>query len=123
MKQLLFLLSACVLLISCDYTSGSGNIITDTRAVGNFNSISVSSSFDVEVKIGPAAAIRVEADDNIMKYIVTNVSGNELRIKMEGMHSLNNVHMKVFITTPSLIRINADASATVKVLDIIKSTI
>ena len=120
MKQLLFLLSACVLLISCDYTSGSGNIITDTRAVGNFNSISVSSSFDVEVKIGPAAAIRVEADDNIMKYIVTNVSGNELRIKVEGMHNLNNVHMKVFITTPSLNRINADASASVKVVDILK---
>ncbi|WP_462222260.1 head GIN domain-containing protein [Ferruginibacter sp.] len=120
MKQLLVILSAFVMLNSCDYTTGSGNVITETRNVGNFNSISVSSSFDVEVKIGTTAAIRVEADDNIMKYIVTNVSGNELRIKMEGMHSLNNVHMKLFITTPSLIRINADASATVKVLDIIK---
>ncbi len=120
MKQLLVILSAFVMLNSCDYTTGSGNVITETRNVGNFNSISVSSSFDVEVKIGTTAAIRVEADDNIMKYIVTNVSGNELRIKVEGMHNLNDVHMKVFITTPSLIRINADASATVKVLDIIK---
>lgn len=120
MKQLLVILFAFAGLNSCDYTTGSGNVITETRNVGNFNSISVSSSFDVEVKIGTTAAIRVEADDNIMKYIVTNVSGNELRIKVEGMHNLNDVHMKVFITTPSLIRINADASATVKVLDIIK---
>jgi Putative auto-transporter adhesin, head GIN domain len=120
MKQLLVILSAFVVLNSCDYTTGSGNVITETRNVGDFNSIAASSSFDVEVKIGPVAEVRVEADDNIMEHIVTKVSGNELRIKIEGMHSLNNVHMKVFITTPSLIRINADASASVKVLDVIK---
>lgn len=121
MKQLLFLSIAIITLNACDYTSGSGNVITNNRTVEAFNSLSVSNSFDVEVKIGPVAEVRVEADDNIMEYIVTKVSGNELRIKVDGMHSLNNVHMKVFITTPSLTRIKADASASVNVLDVLKN--
>ena len=120
MKQILFFLISCVLLASCDYTTGSGNIITQNRSVGNFSGISVSNSFDVEVKIGPVAEVRVEADDNVMKYIVTNVSGNDLRIKVEGMHNINNVHMKVYITTPELNSIKASASSSVKVLDVIK---
>ncbi len=120
MKQLLIFVVAIIALHACDYTTGSGNVITNNRTVEAFNSLSVSNSFDVEVKIGPVTEVRVEADDNIMEHIVTKVSGNELRIKVEGMHSLNNVHMKVFITTPSLNRIKASASASVNVLDIIK---
>lgn len=121
MKQILFFLTSCVLLASCDYTTGSGNIITQNRSVGNFSGISVSNSFDVEVKIGAVTEVRVEADDNIMKHIVTNVSGNDLRIKVEGMHNINNAHMKVYITTPELNSIKASASSSVKVLDVIKN--
>lgn len=121
MKQIIFFLITSVLLASCDYTTGSGNIITQNRSVENFSGISVSNSFDVEVKIGLVAQVRVEADDNIMKYIVTNVSGNVLRIKTNGLHNMNNVHLKVYITTPELNSIKASASSSVKVLDVLKN--
>ncbi len=120
MKQILFLLSALMLLNSCDYTTGSGNIITEKRTVGNFSGISVSTSIDVEVKIGPVAAVEVEADDNIIAHIVTNVSGGILKISTEELHNINNAHIKVYITTPVLKSINANSSADVKVLDVIK---
>ena len=120
MKQFILLCTAFIVLNSCDYTTGSGNIITQKRLVGNFTGISVGGSFDVEVKIGPVTQVTVEADDNVIKYVETSLSGNTLKIRTEGLHSMNNVHLKVFITVPELRSVKASASASVKVLDIIK---
>ena len=120
MKQFILFCTAFILLNSCHYTTGSGNIISEKRSVGNFTGISVGGSFDVEVKIGPVTQVTVEADDNVIKYVETRVSGNTLKIRTEGMHSMNNVHLKVYITVPELRSVKASASASVKVLDIIK---
>lgn len=121
MKQISFLLTAiCTLFCSCNYETGSGNIISEKRQVASFSGISVGGSFDVEVKTGTAQSVEVEADDNIIKYIETTVSGNVLKIRLSGMHSFNNVHLKVLITTPGLESIKASASADVKVQDVLK---
>lgn len=121
MKQIVFFLFTLVTLASCRFTTGSGKIISETRAVGNFDGITVGGSFDVEVKIGPVTSVVVEADDNIMKYIVTTISGSTLRIRTEDLNNYSDVHMKVYITTPSITTIKASASAEVDVNDIITS--
>lgn len=122
MKQIFFLLVIVFTLTSCQYTTGSGKIVTETRTVGNFDGITVGGSFDVEVKIGPETIVEVEADDNVIRYIKTTVSGNNLKIRTENNHSFTNTHMKVFVTTPALKNISAAASADVIVEDVIKST-
>jgi hypothetical protein len=120
MKQIILFLSACIALNSCDYTTGSGHIVNQKRSVSSFTGISVGGSFDVEIKTGDSQQVEVEADDNIIKYVETSVSGGVLNINLEGMHSLNNVHLKVVITTPELASITASASADVKALDQLK---
>lgn len=109
-----------IALNSCNFTTGSGNILTENRAVENFTGISVSNSIDVEVKMGSAVTVQVEADDNIIKHIVTTVSGGILKIRIENLHSFNNTHTKVYITTPVLKSVEASSSADVKVMDVIK---
>ena len=121
MKQLLFLLFIVLTITSCDQTTGSGNIITETRSTGSFDAISVGGSFEVEVSMGDALSVKVEADDNIMKYIETRVSGNTLKIRTEKMHNYSNVHMKVYITVPSLTSISSSASAEVVANNILTS--
>ena len=74
------------------------------------------------MKIGPVTSVVVEADDNIIKYIETQTIGNTLKISTEDLHNYNNVHMKVFITTPSLKMIKSSASAEVVVEDILVNT-
>jgi Putative auto-transporter adhesin, head GIN domain len=113
MKHFLILLLTVFTVTSCDRTTGSGNIVTETRKTGSFNAISVSGSFDVEVKMGDAISVVVEADDNIIKYIETRVSGNTLKIRTEDLHNYSDVHMKVYVTVPSLTAISASASAEV----------
>ena len=119
MKHFLILLLTVFTLASCDQTTGSGNIVTETRKTGSFNGISVGGGFEVEVKIGGVPSVVVEADDNIMKYIETKVSGNTLKISTEGMHNYSDVHMKVFVTAPAITNIKASASADVIAEDIL----
>jgi hypothetical protein len=119
MKQLTYLLFLLFILGSCRFKTGSGNIITETRSTGNFNGISVGGSFEVEVKTGAVTSVVVEADDNIMKYIQTRVSGNTLKIGTEDLNNYSDVHMKVFITAPSIKQIKASASANVDVKDVL----
>jgi len=113
MKHFFILLCTVFTLVSCDQTTGSGNIVTETRNTGSFDAISVGGSFDVEVKMGDAMSVVAEADDNIMKYIETKVSGNTLKISTEGLHSFSDVHMKVYVTVPVLTAVSASASAEV----------
>jgi Putative auto-transporter adhesin, head GIN domain len=120
MKQFMFLFTALFMLYSCNYTTGSGNIISQKRQLSNFTGINVGGSFDVEVKMGAATEVMVEADDNLMKYIVTNVSGDVLNIHTEHLQNIGNSHMKVYITMPVLKSIDASASADVKVAEVIK---
>jgi len=121
MKRILFSVFAIILFASCRYTTGSGNIISETRSVSDFDGISVAGDFEVEVKTGPASVV-VEADDNIMKYIETTVSANTLKIRTEDLHNYSNVHMKVFVTVPALKKINAAASAEVQVKDVLANS-
>ena len=98
MKNTLIILFTLVTLASCQYTTGSGNIITETRPAGNFDGITVGGDFEVEVKIGPVTSVVVEADDNIMKYIEISTIGNTLKISTEDLHNYSDVHLKVFVT-------------------------
>lgn len=122
MKNFFLLVCTIFTLTACQQTTGSGNIVTETRATTSFDAISVGGSFDVHVKMGDALSVKVEADDNIIKYIETQVSGNTLKISTEGMHSYRDVHMKVYVTIPSLSKISASASADVVAENILTSS-
>jgi len=121
MKNLLSVLIAIIILASCQLTTGSGNIVSETRTVNNFSEISVGNSFDVEVKIGPVTEVRVEADDNVIKYINTSVSDKTLKIRIDDDYSFSNAHLKIYITTPVLTEIITSGSASVIVKDVITS--
>ena len=122
MKQLLLVLTTILTLASCHFERGSGNIISENRKLADFKEITVGSSFDVEVKMGATTDVRVEADDNVIKYIETEVSGNTLKIGFKSNHGFSNTHLKVFITTPELTSVKTSASASVNVEGVLTSS-
>jgi len=90
---------------------GSGKLSTETRNAGVFSKITVSGPFNVTVKQDSVASIKVTGDDNLMKEIKTNISGDELEIKTEdGVCPSGQV--SVSISTKSLSSIKT--SGTVK---------
>jgi len=60
---------------------GNGNVISQDRDIENFTSVSASSGLDVFVKQGDAISLRVDADDNIIDLIITEVKDGKLIIK------------------------------------------
>lgn len=90
-------------------TRGSGTIKTETRQTGSFDMILSKGSVDTDVTIGPQLAVAVEADDNLLPLIRTEVKNGALVIDTEGDWSSRHDPV-VHITMPSLGAIGIDGS-------------
>jgi hypothetical protein len=79
---------------------GNGNITTQTRSAGQFNSIDVSGSIDVYVRQDSSSSIKVEADENLQQYIQAISDGDVLRIKTEeGFNARPSRQIKVYVSS------------------------
>jgi hypothetical protein len=92
-----------LIIVSCNVIGemGSGNVIREERKVSSFSGIDVSGAFDVILIQGTTPSLFVEADDNLMNLIRTEVRDNILVIdnKKPISHSKS---LKVFITFSDL---------------------
>jgi hypothetical protein len=95
---LAFLTANC---FAVHHGDGDGNVIKQDRQVSGFNKINISSAFHVMLTQGDKEALTVEADDNLMDNIITEVVGNELKIhcKRGGGHSKK---MTIYLTFKNL---------------------
>ena len=70
---------------------GSGHIVSETRKVSGFNSISIDYPANVLISQGNTEALKIEADDDVLPGLKTEVQNNELRIfyKKDGDKRIN----------------------------------
>ncbi|WP_319500570.1 head GIN domain-containing protein [uncultured Draconibacterium sp.] len=107
MKQFVVFLSGIILSLftsSCLLQStvkGNGNVTTEERDLEDFNALNVSRGMNVYVTMGNDYKVVVEADENLHKSIVTELHGEELRIKAIDIIR-NATSLKVFVTLPQL---------------------
>lgn len=69
-------LSSCM--FNCVH--GSGNRITESRKVADFTRLDVSGGYDITLKQDSSLSLSITADDNVMPYLRTSVSGDKLKI-------------------------------------------
>ncbi|MCH8294698.1 DUF2807 domain-containing protein [Candidatus Poribacteria bacterium] len=89
MKTMIPALSLSVLLISgCNgiggRIEGSGHVITETRGVSNFDRVSMGGSGELILTQGDNESLTVEAEDNIMEYVKTEVEGRTLVLGLDS---------------------------------------
>ncbi len=63
---------------------GNGDVEKETRNIRSFNAIDISSAFEVELTQGNTESLVIEADENIMENIITEVVGGTLKIYVKG---------------------------------------
>ncbi len=84
-------LALSITLIGCSLNQnsiqGDNNIKKETRNTGDYDQISMLGSFDVEIVPGKEGEITVEADENLLPYILTDVKGGNLKIQFESGYS------------------------------------
>ena len=85
---LLMAISACsVISVDLNAVKGSGTLASEVRQVAEFTEVELAGSADVEVTVGGEQKVVVEADDNILPLVETNVVNGRLVIRIKPNNS------------------------------------
>ena len=79
-------LMSLMLLTSCsdETITGSGRLVTETRDVSEFTSVSSEGVFEINITESETQSVEVTADDNIIHNVKTTVSGKEQSLYLKG---------------------------------------
>src|SRR5476649_138282 len=93
---------------------GSGVVGNGQHQVERREVAAVNGPLQVEVRVGPAPSLQLDADSNLLSMVKTDTSGDRLRIWIDGsIRSSYPVH--VVYTTPHLARIDSSGSGALTV--------
>lgn len=90
-----FLLACAIVLTACGLpvrftdVRGSGNVVTESRTVAGFNAVELSGIGTLIIDQGDKEALEITAEDNLMNYLRSDVSGSRLQL---GVEELVNIH-------------------------------
>jgi hypothetical protein len=79
---------------------GNGNMTTITRTTDNYDGISCAGSMDYILVEGEEGKITIEGEENLLKYIITEVNDDKLIVKVE-----NGVNLKTSLNKTIKIKI------------------
>lgn len=108
MRRFLLLVTLIVILFSsCDLVGGerirgNGNVKVENRTISSFDAVYVSGNADLYVKEDSVFSVRIETDENLMEYIITELDGSTLKIRSkDGVNLKSSRSIKVFVSAPS----------------------
>jgi hypothetical protein len=84
-----------------DGVEGSGRRKTERRDVAEFDRITVEGAYRVEVACGRERGLEIEADDNLLPLLLTDVEGGRLRLHNERGITTKQMPL-VRVTVPDL---------------------
>jgi len=100
---------------------GSGNVVSETREIGPFSKLEISGIFDVYILQGDKESVRVEADDNLLEFIKTELSGDKLSLFSDCKVSIKkSTKMNVYVTVKDLKSIDSHGIGNVKAQNALK---
>jgi len=109
--------SALFVLSGCHGVRGSGVRKIEKRDLTAFNSIETSGAFEVEVNCQKPASLEIEADDNILPLVQTEVRGSVLHVSTtKGYNSSGGIVLR--ITVPDLESVKSTGAGKFRVSDV-----
>ncbi len=93
---------------------GSGDVKTETRIVKDFTGVSTSTAIDIYLSQGDKFEVIVEADENLLQYIVTEVDNGVLKVGFEkGLNIIWSEKKIVHVTMKDVDYIRASSAGDV----------
>jgi hypothetical protein len=106
----LLLLSSCRL--NC--VKGSGKEGSESRKVTDFTKLDISGNYKVILKQDSSLGIAITADDNLLKYIKTEVNGDKLKISTDNKNICSNGDVVITIGVHNIEAIHASGAIDIK---------
>jgi hypothetical protein len=97
---------------------GSGVRSSETRKLGDFHAVSLRGPMDIEYTDGPAEDVVIEAEDNILPLIVTEIKDGQLVVRVKDNNPFN--HFKkilVKVTAPDVEELSLAGSGTIRLMN------
>ena len=106
-----------------DYNSikGSGTVTTENRIISEkFTGVDVSSAIEVTIEQADKTEVIVEADDNLLNTIKTEVKNGKLVISNESYVNIRNGVRKVTVTMPTIDYLESSSASSITSRNTIK---
>lgn len=113
----------CLVLMACNLSipnigrnrvRGSGKVSSEERPVSGFDRVSLSGIGQLEIVVGDEESLVIEAEDNLLQYITTEVRGRELGIGVQRGISLDPTEpIRYSLTVTDLSRVQVSGSGSV----------
>jgi hypothetical protein len=91
---------------------GSGVASSETRDVSEFSAVDVGGVFEVEITAGKEYSVLVQADDNLLPYIKTEVNAGVLKIGTTERIS-SKTPLRVIVTAPEIDHLDVSGASKV----------
>lgn len=105
---LIGLILATLLIVACSIGNfgavrGSGNVIEESRAVSGVTGVELATIGNLTIELGESESLRIEAEDNLMEHLETEVRNGNLQIKTRNNINLRNTRpVNYYLTVKSL---------------------
>lgn len=100
-----------------DGTRGSGNSKSEVRSLSGFDRVTAGSAVRVEIIAGQEFSVEVEADDNLLEHIKTEIHDGRLEISTDGRLKTRN-EMNIRISMPEINALELGGASVGKVSNI-----
>lgn len=117
--SIILLHTSCV---NAKWIRGNGKVVKEERKIASFSNITAANGIDVFLIQGEKENLIVEADENVIEYIVTEVRKNTLFIKTSKIIRKAK-SLKVFVTFKNIQGIDASSGSDISSEGIIKANV
>ncbi len=99
---------------------GSGNVVEETRPVSGVRGVELATIGNVIIQLGDEESLRIEAEDNLMKFFETQVRGGTLRISTtpRSVNLRPTKPVRFFLTVKELEQVSISGSGDIQVPDL-----
>lgn len=113
---ILLLLVAILTVTSCSgFIRGSGDLITETRQVNNFDRITLDGSGEVIITQGGSESLTIETDDNVMEHVKAEVEGGMLKLGFkEGVNLISPSRLIFYVGVDDLTELAISGSGDIE---------
>ena len=98
--------------------TGSGNVITESRQVRNFDRVSLSGCGELIITQGDQESLMIEAEDNILPYIKTEVKSRTLIISFKNIRLRSIKPIKFNLSIKDIVGLDVSGAGDVRAANI-----
>jgi hypothetical protein len=97
-----------------EVVSGAGNVATEERPIRGVQRVAVNNQGNVIIQLGDQEKLVIEAEENLLPYLTSDVQGGELQLGTQANVNLrNNQPIRYYLTVKSLEGLTINSSGNI----------